>query len=289
MKRREANGRNADEEVTQRLPAQLGTSAVRPRRACRLLLWGICLLFLAGVWAGAAIYSASRADAPYVALQRFCTDLQSGHSDAAYRLVGAGALSAQSAQVFAEQEHLRVEADGPIMSCVVTHAPSRRVLGITLSAASATATLSVTRTRQYSGTVLLRNRAGSWQIVMLPEGSLGRPVAPLILASQYCEALASGRYAEAYAALTPEQQAGTGSAEGFAARLSTIFGGILRLQACELKPATYAISGTRASIEAVIPMRLSNGDTDMSVVNTVVFVLRQSAGKWQIAQQTLVP
>lgn len=271
-----------EEMPTERLPQVTPPRARLPLRRSTVLIAGGLATFaalLVFVLVLLVSQSSQQITAAAKVARAYCADLQGQRYSDAYGLLSPSARTATSAQVYTLTANDADAVDGQVTGCTVP--PPNFAPHINLHPGSVTLLLTLTRQYPRSGTITLTNSDGAWHVKELSASLQGTDVAPMVAAQQYCQDLAQGNYAAAYAATTPAYQARVGSATTYANSIkSALSQAQAKIQGCQPQASTYSVSvsDNTASVQWSLEIKVGSLDTP----TTQVVTLRKLGLAWKI-------
>lgn len=254
-------------------------AALRRTRRRWLVVSLVIALCALGAGTGVVVSSHNQAEAAGTVARGLCADLQARQYAAVYALLVPSARQRVTQQQFVTSGSLQDEVDGTIRACAVTaQAP-----GITLDVAPTgeNFSLRVTRAKTYRGDLALVRRGDVWQVVSLAPVQLGTEVGPLLVATEFCQALRAGDYAAAYAYTSSAFQARAGAELAYAAAIqNALMQSDATISGCQLEVPTYALgaSGDTATVSWLLQMQVGSIQNPWS--QTATFV--KENGVWKI-------
>lgn len=209
----------------------------------------------------------------------YCADLQAKQYNDAYSLLSPTTQAAINKQAYALITGDTDAIDGPVTSCAVPTPGFAFALAPSPSSASLTAT--ITRQRARSGSILLAYVDGSWRVTGTSAGLRGTDVMPLAAAQTYCQDLAQGDYAGAYALTTGAYQARVGSESSYSASIKAALAQAqATIQGCQMRIETYAVNSRDTSASVQWSLNIVVGSLATPTTQTVT--LLQDHGTWKI-------
>lgn len=237
---------------------------------CVLVVAALALVVYASNQQIAAAASAARA---------YCADVQAKHYDDAYKLLSPSAQATTSAQVYKLRAADADAIDGAATTCTVPTPGFAFLLAPNPSSTAVAAT--ITRQHTRSGSILLAKNGGTWQVAGESASLQGTDVMPLVTAQLYCQNLAQGNYAAAYASTTQAYQSRVGTVSAYSSSIKSALGEAqATIQGCQMRYNTYTVnaSDTTASVQWMLDITV--GAVATPTTQTVTFI--KSGATWKI-------
>lgn len=266
------------------MPAPATRPTRRRRQPVRIALLIILVLVLLGA-GGVVVYAHSVEDAIASAAQNFCTDFKTQNYTGAYGLLSSGYQANVTQQQFTQAGQLHDQIDGKVQSC---SASASGGLGALLQLGSTTVTFPahITRNKTFSGNMTLVNQGGSWKVDAVDQSLQGTTLGPILVANDYCTALASGNIQQAYNDLSPDYQSRLGSEQQYAQTLQSVLTQGVSLTGCTPDLSTYNVTGTTAKLNGALTVQENGISVNIPIALTFV---ENGAGVWKIDSVTIQP
>src|SRR5262249_5363407 len=142
-----------------RASSLLASSAALRSRSL-ILLGALAVVLLAAI-AGGLAFAANQAGQPGQVLSRFCTDLTKQKYADAYSLLSGAARAQTKQDVWVQQETLHDQIDGTAHTCSAGQTSGG---WLTFANAGSSATVKISRTKPYSGLVVLAHQTDGWKV-----------------------------------------------------------------------------------------------------------------------------
>ncbi|HLZ24129.1 MAG TPA: hypothetical protein VKQ30_18600 [Ktedonobacterales bacterium] len=253
-----------------------------PVRTTLLIL--LVLVLLAG--GGAYAYAQSVRGAIASAAQSFCTDLKAQNYTGAYALLSSGYQAKVTQQQFTQAGQLHDQIDGTVQSCAASDSAGGLDAILQLGSTSVTFPAHMTRNKTFSGDMSLVNQGGSWKVDAVDQSLQGTSLGPILVANDYCAALAAGNIQQAYGDLSPDYQSRLGSEQQYAQTLQGVLTQGVSLSGCTPDLKTYSVTGTTAKLNGTLDVHESGITVNVPIALTFA---ESGGGVWKIDSATLQP
>ena len=266
-------------------PAPATKPVRRRRHPVRIALLIILVLLVLGA-GGLYLYAQSFEGAIAAAAQRFCSDLKAQNYSGAYGLLSTGYQAKVMPQQFTQAGQLHDQIDGKVQSCSASGGSSGLGALLQLGDTSVTFAAQITRNKTFSGDMTLVNQGGAWKVDALDESLQGTTLGPILVANDYCSALAAGNVQQAYNDLSPDYQSQLGSEQQYAQTLQSVLTQGVSITGCTPDLSTYSVTGTTAKLNGALGVKENGVSANLNVAVTFV---ENSAGVWKINSLTVQP
>lgn len=262
------------------------TKPVRKRRhPVRVALLIILMLLVIGA-GGLFLYAQSVEGAIAAAAQNFCSDLKAQNYSGAYALLSTSYQAKVTPQQFSQAGQLHDQIDGKVQNCSASGGASGLGALLQLGSTSVTFPTHIARNKTLSGDMTLVKQGGAWKVDALDESLQGTTLGPILVAEDYCSALASGNVQQAYNDLSPDYQSRLGSAQQYAQTLHSVLTQGVSITGCTPDLSSYSVTGTTAKLNGSLMVQENGISASLSVALTFV---ENSAGVWKIDNLTAQP
>ena len=272
--------------------AQSGSSSQkRPPWLVPVIIVVALLVVLGG---GAGIVYAigqSALQAPLAAANTFCNDLQSQKYSDAYAMLSSGYQARVSAKDFAQLGQLHDQLDGKVKQCGPVGVQNNGGFNLNLNPQDASFNAQITRNRSFTGTLSLVKQKDSWKIDAVDDALQGSDVGALETGAQFCESLASQKYADVYALFTPAYQKQIGSVDGYVKGLQQVFGdGQFQITGCQPQLDTFTVTaqGDSASLSGAFNIKVTTDAGTLTVPVPFKIAFAKISGVWKISDLEVV-
>lgn len=262
------------------------TQPVRKRRhPVRIAVLILLVLLVLGA-GGLFLYARAFEGAITAAAQSFCSDLKSQNYSGAYALLSTGYQAKVTPQQFAQAGQLHDQIDGKVQNCSASGEASGLGAVLQLGSTSVTFPARITRSKSFSGNMTLVNQGGTWKVDAVDESLQGTTLGPILVANDYCSALAAGNVQQAYGDLSPDYQSRLGSEQQYAQTLQSVLTQGVSITGCTPDLSSYSVSGTTAKLNGSLAVQENGVSASLNVALTFV---ENSAGVWKIDSLTVQP
>lgn len=262
------------------------TKPVRKRRHPVLIaLIVVVVLLLLGA-GGVFAYAQSVRGAITAAAQSFCTDLKAQNYTGAYGMLSSGYQAKVTQQQFTQASQLHDQIDGKVQGCSAGAGGGGLDALLQLGSTSVTFPAQITRNKTLTGDMTLINQNGAWKVNAIDTSLQGTELGPILVANDYCTALASGNVQQAYSDLSPDYQSRLGSEQQYAQTLQSVLTQGVSLTGCTPDLSTYSVTGTTAKLNGSLAVQENGISVNVPIALTFV---ESSAGVWKIDNVTLQP
>ncbi|MGH2515389.1 MAG: hypothetical protein ACRDHP_07015 [Ktedonobacterales bacterium] len=262
------------------------TRPVRKRRhPVRIALLVILVLVLLGA-GGVFVYAQSVRGAITAAAQSFCTDLKTQNYTGAYALLSSGYQTKVTQPQFLQAGQLHDAIDGKVQGCSATDSGGGLSALLQLGSTTVTFPAQITRNKPFTGDMTLVNQGGAWKVDAIDTSLQGTALGPVIVANDYCAALAAGNVQQAYSDLSPDYQSRLGSEQQYAQSLQNVLTQGVTLTGCTPDLTTYSVTGTTAKLNGALAVQENGVSVNIPIALTFA---EGNAGVWKIDSVTVLP
>jgi hypothetical protein len=252
------------------------SSALRSRPL--ILLGALAVVLLAAI-AGGLAFAANQAGQPGQVLTRFCADLTKQKYADAYSLLSSAARAQTKQEQWVQQQTLHDQIDGTIHTCSAGQTSGG---WLTFANAGSSSTVTISRTKPYSGLVVLAHQTDGWKVDKIDPRLAGTDIAPLGVAEHFCAALGQQDFATAYADLSSRQHAGTSQADWTNAYTQALGASGAKVTGCTPNLQTYSVTPPTAQVDAAMQLQVTTSSGPTTVPVPFRFSLVSEASGWKI-------
>ena len=265
------------------MPPVVPPQAPRKNRKPLFITCGVILVIAILACGAVGFYAYTQVQAalqPVNAAQAFCSDLKKQDYTAAYGMLSTNYQSQLSQADFTAGSKAHDQIDGTVKSC--TQAGSGTSGFKYVPGKQATLAVTVTRSKPFSGNIVLVDQSGTWKIDSIDQAVQGTDLGPLIVAQSYCTAVVNADYSTAWNDLTPAFQASNfgDSLQQFTDGFTKIKSSGVTLVGCQPDFSSYSVTGSTASLNSALNVTLGSLS---QAVNLAVSFQKDASGNWKIS------
>jgi len=259
-----------------RTSSMLASSALRSRPL--ILLGALAVILLAAIGGGLA-FASNQAGQPSKVLTRYCADLTGQKYTDAYSLLSSAALAQTKQDQWVQQQKLHDQIDGSVHTCSAGQTSGG---WLTFANAGSSSTVKISRTKLYSGVVVLAHQTDGWKVDKIDLRLQGTDLTPLDVAQHFCAALGKQDFATAYADLSSRQHAGTSQADWTKAYTQALGNSGAKVTGCTPKLETYSVAPPTAQVDVAMQLQVTTASGATTVPVPFRFALVSEASGWKI-------
>lgn len=265
----------------------LPRSAMTPDVSSRLgglspLVIGAAVVALVCLIGGIA-FATSQSSQPGQTLASFCGDLAHQKYTDAYGLLSGGAQSQTNQSQWVQDQQLHDQIDGQVKACSAGQASGG---WLTFIHSGSEATVQLTRTKPYSGTIVLTHQVDGWKVDQIDPKLQGTDLAPLQLAESFCAALARQDFTAAYADLSHAQQTSVSQGDFTKAYTQALSSANAKFAGCTPNLQSYSVQPPLAKVDVAMQVQVATSGGPSTAAVPFHFALVRESTAWKIDQIT---